>query len=123
MSNFMMGSNFALATFHAVDSCVKQNLGEVLWNLCGQCDSHLSCIQRTCPWSRAKRFNAFWAHYMRLTQAYNQERLGRRPALGDHDDLLAIIGKIYNHRNLARTALERSIFEDELSILAPELFS
>jgi hypothetical protein len=97
-----------------VDNATRQRLGQLLWHwtLCGQCTAKPSCAQRTCPWSQANGFDAFWSLYEKLTNAYCPDRLGRRAALKSHTELLDAVQKFKVGHATPRRRLLREIFED-----------
>jgi hypothetical protein len=89
-----------------------QELGQCLWRwqLCGGCTGKTTCFDARCPWSRAKRQNAFWDRYKALTAAYMPELTTPRPALRSHADLLALIQLIQTRPQATREQIAQCHF-------------
>ena len=89
-----------------------QKLSEHLWRwrLCGGCVGRPTCFDAQCPWNRAKRHEAFWNHYKRLTTAYVPELTTSRPALRSHADLLELIQFIQSRPHVRREQIAQQHF-------------
>jgi hypothetical protein len=108
-----MDGRLASSYLGQVDSLVRQNLAQVMWNwnLCGTCTGKPSCIQHTCAWAQADGAEAYWKFHQTMSEAYSPDMLGRRPAINDHQGLLEMVQQI----EAPRGALRKEIFEADLA--------
>jgi hypothetical protein len=109
-----MGNELIIGSLGSAENKIKQELGVIMWRwtLCGECDTLPSCTLGSCPWSRAEGLASFWTLYEKITDAYCPERLGRRPALNTHTELIDTIRQIKNNHVVPRVELMRKIFEN-----------
>jgi hypothetical protein len=112
-----MDGRLASSYLGQVDSLVRQNLAQVMWNwnLCGTCTGKPSCIQHTCAWAQADGAEAYWKFHQTMSEAYSPDMLGRRPAINDHQGLLEMVQQIEARRDIPRDALRKEIFEADLA--------
>jgi hypothetical protein len=112
-----MNNELALRGLGQIDNVIKQQLAQILWNweLCGQCTAKPSCSQQDCYWSQVDGCGAFWEIHQQMTNAYSPERLGRRPALSNHQDVLYLVKHIRDWRKVPRDTVRLKVFEDDLS--------
>jgi hypothetical protein len=108
-----MDDGLPLACLGPVSDTNRQRLGEILWGwtLCGQCKGNPSCEDPNCSWNLTGGLYAFWDSYRRLSEAYSPERLGRRAAIRNHEELLDIVEKVKAQPVIPRKDILREIFE------------
>lgn len=72
----------------------QRTLCKVLWRwkLCSDCDAGRDCRTTSCPWQRSSSLEPFFAYYRKTASSYVPYLVsGSTPALGSHDDLIALI--------------------------------
>lgn len=103
------------STLGALNAGIKQGAGKSLWHwqLCGNCSEASSCSDTSCPWHRPERLDRFWTLYQRIGEQYLPHRMGRKPALNSHEDLLEVIETISAHPNLTKLELLAIVFKED----------
>ncbi|KAH3907137.1 hypothetical protein HBI56_115590 [Parastagonospora nodorum] len=108
-----MATKIATSYLGPVEDATRQQLGGILWDwrLCGKCSAKSSCGDIECPWNPNSDCNTFWNLYEQMATAYNPERLGRKAAIANHEELLGIVKQIKARKNTPRKDILRDIFE------------
>lgn len=99
----------------AVEATRKQrrSLCKLLWRwtLCDDCEADRDCHSAACPWQLSSSLEFFFKYYHTTTESYVPSFLsGSIPALGTHDDLLAVIGTLKACAGVRRSAITMAHF-------------
>ena len=107
-----MASHFPLSR---VTTAQLQQLTGALWSwtICEECSGGKPCHTEDCPWQRSTILTRFFQTYKEITASYEAEvRVGQKPGLASHEDLMKIIEVLKLNPEVTREELLEKLFAD-----------